>query len=703
MNLSHRKWSGLFSMIVLVLLLPIQPAAAQVRPQMNILANWTPDQQLTSIVGDDRFVDLQLIVQGNVQFWAVDVACNIGRSGELTLVDFTLPESTWGTVGSDAFSVPDEGNLGALFSNGTLAFTATRIGASNTPVGENGADYSLLVATARFQVNDLDTNVSVAATCRTINFLNRDGQVVTRGRQTRVNNLDVLIGYTLEGTILRQGSRTHDNIEVTCEHLGTATILTTLTDRRGTFRFGGARNTSDIPNLLREFGLYECTYISKLNGIAEDTQFLQSRTLLNLTSPAQVLLPVVLGVGDFAQSNLIDLADLNAVTGAFGPSEAYGPGDANGDRRVDASDVAIVASNVDLNDTTPLLEEHVIYGLGRDFDPRELFPNSKIWWGTPQAGQANELINSRTRDFWPQVSPDGMEVAYVSVNARSGQHELFIGNTSRGRGAPFRFPRTFSDDILAPSWSPDGNRLAFICTTGANDQGFLFNEGDICLVNRDDRGGNTLVRLNVNTEIFPPAWLSYDADIGTAEIEQAFLLIYAENNQLKFYDLGTGATGSIPDTGVASDMPVVVNHFSGDSFLFYRFDNSGTNELRVALLEYDPASGFAALGAAGQTGGTTNPKHMIVDSSANVEYYDVSPLLDIMFYDSSFFDFNNLDYNGTNIIGAGGDNWASGTIHSVDSFIGNPNTVFFGGGLWNGDESLATELHAHRATFDWIP
>ena len=86
-----------------------------------------------------------------------------------------------------------------------------------------------------------------------------------------------------------------------------------------------------------------------------------------------------------------------------------------------------------------------------------------------QVGRVGESSAvTRTSELWnlyPQVSPDGTQVAYVST--QSGAHELWIANrdganarqmTRQGRGV-----------VKAPRWSPDGRRLVYL----ARGQGAL--------------------------------------------------------------------------------------------------------------------------------------------------------------------------------------------------------------------------------------
>ncbi|MDQ7034142.1 MAG: hypothetical protein Q9P01_04705 [Anaerolineae bacterium] len=422
------------------------------------------------------------------------------------------------------------------------------------------------------------------------------------------------------------------------------------------------------------------------------TNSLESVSYINLTTPKYQLMPVTVRSGDFDASNTIALADLNIITGSFGSITAaiFDDGDANGDRRINQNDLALVAGNVDLSDAAnPLSAEHTLYSLGTDYNGLYLFPNSRVYMGTPDSGALTRRnIYSVTRDFWATLSPDGSEYAYIAVNRINNQHALYIGNTINGIGVPFRLPLRFQyPEALAPSWSPDGSLIAWVCSTntvgaaGEPLQGYQLNQGALCYANRGDLIGNTTTIVDNSIDsIFPPAWLSYPYQNG-----QGFAIIYSDGGQLRYYDLTSNSSGVVADLPAGSDMPVIINHWSGDSYLFFRYDNGGTYELRVAKLElantyivnadgltFAAATPFGAVG----TSGAPDALYMVVDGTANVEYYDVSQFLDIMLY------ADRAGYNTTNVNFAVAPNiapdiltnfWtAEANPHFLDGSVGNP-------------------------------
>ena len=731
MKVSFARQFGLLGLLTLFLLLVIQPVTAQVTPLMYLYVNWTPDEQLTSYDDDgstvieadeERYVSAQIYIDGNVQFWAVDVTCRMGSGNELELVDITFPQGTWGVSGTDYFHAPLTTNEILTRYNqspggGTLAFTLTRIGNTTTPVGTNGVNYTLPIANVRFKVKDRVADALVATACTSVRFLDRNGRLAMVGRQGTFTQLYVRVGYALRGTAYRQGATNHSNILVSCEHLATGIVEQAHTLINGVFSFGGAVLTTQ-PNHLRNYGLYRCTYQSDMNRSftvdGTDDQFLESVSYINLTTPKYQLMPVTVRSGDFDGSNTIALADFNAITGSYGQLATlpFDDGDANGDRLINQSDLALVAGNVDLSDAVePVSAEHALYSLGTDYNTLYPFPNSRVQMGTPNSGEITRRnIRSASRDFWATLSPDGSEYAFISQNRITKVHSLYIGNMLNGIGVPFRLPVGFQyPESLAPSWSPDGGMLAWVCTynqVGAAGEplgGYQLNQGALCYANRGDLLANTVTVVDSSIDsIFPPAWFSYPYEDGIG-----FAIIYSDGGALRYYDLVSNTSNVVGDLTSGADMPVVVNHHTGDSYLFYRYDNGGTYQLRVAKLElgntYTNTGGlaFTSFGAVGTA------EHKVVEDTSGVDYYDVSEFMDIMLYDDlAGFNTINVYFSAAPTVepDLATHTWAAAAEpHYVDGNIGNPTQDSLGFGEWDGNNDTPTFLHAHRVTFDWVP
>lgn len=687
-RLSKRLAVFIAGMLLLALL--ITPAAAQYS-FIIIDPLWQPGEQLTSISGDTRYVELQIFAQGNVQFWAVDLTCSVGFGTELL-----NPVLTWGpeweTEGVDFYEYLPVN----FFQYGTLKASATRLGADNTPMGLNGAEYDMVLLTIKFEVGDLDFNSLVVPFC-SASFLNRNGEVVLSALQYNYDPLTITVGYNIRGKVVRQGYYSHSNIEVSCQNLQTTHVYTTFTDFYGNFSFGGAFYKTSNP--LRDKGQYRCTFTSKVNGTTEDTLYLRERAEIDLQTADYYLLPLKLKAGDIDRSagqadavNVNDLALVTANWSGFNYVTPYSTGDATGDGLVNQNDLALVAGNVGRTDATPPAYGHVLYGLARDLN--DTFPNSRLWQGDRSAGEVQSAFLSYNRDFWPAVSPDGSTVVFTRIDLY-GRHHLYRSSLEYPFATQFT-PVSFTREAFAPSWSTDGKRIGFICSWKDALSGYEYNEGNVCVLNTSDIFGNSLTTARTDAKIYPPAWYN------------ATMFIYAGTpsntvcpNRLCYYDFATNQGGIVNVGGLNAndrvDMPVIAK-YNGVSYLFYRYYNnsSQTYNVRAGVITYDGTTI-----AGGVTSNLATGTHEGVDNTTGADYYTVSPTLDVMYYLFNSYTFKNVI--NQNLAMTGDWSWSAAVNHGVDGFVGNPNAIVGSSILWDGSLNNPTLLHAYRATMDWLP
>lgn len=720
-----------FLLMVVLLSAIVQVVSAQVTPKMNVYAVWTPDEQLTTIdaiplgteeAGDDfRFVDLQIYAQGNVPFWAVNLSCTVGNTTQLDFISLSFP-AEWGAAGTDYFHTP-QADAELYIGAGNLSFTVTRLGSGNSQMGMNGQDYTQLIATARFKVNSLSANAQAAVVCSVMDFFDRNGAIAIKGKQTRLNNLMIYVGYTLTGVARRQGTTLNQNIEVTCGqwNFNTQSFVvqvgnpkTVFTSSTGSFRFGGttpATALRDDPNFPR---LFHCDFVSEFVQGSPNNQVLLGYVDFELTTAVKNLLPITLRTGDANGDGTVDFVnDVVNVAAANGATTTpFGLNDMNGDGKVTRIDIIFPAGNLGLTDAgNGLLSEHVLYGIGRDLATNFTYPNSRIWLSTSTSGDvANFNTRSVSRDFWPTLSPDGSTIAYVFQDRVSGRHKLAYLNASTGVITPTTFPATFTDHAFAPSWSPDGNRVAFVCAVDGGNSvnvGFLYNRGDICVVNVFDRTGLQINRLGVSSRIFPPTWMSY---------EDGYVLLYGGvDGDIHYYDFVTGAQGLVDiDGGAVSadvlDMPIAVDYTYNDNttYLAYRFnDNDGSFDphIRIGTISYD-GSAFS-----GGVSDIIDADHVSLSvQTTGVDYFDVSPSLDFMFY--AEYNFVVANYPGENpftmVTYSHNDGapltWTGPVSHVPDSSVGNLTNIAGTSSTYNpSSPTNPTYLHVWRMSFDFVP
>jgi Tol biopolymer transport system component len=167
------------------------------------------------------------------------------------------------------------------------------------------------------------------------------------------------------------------------------------------------------------------------------------------------------------------------------------------------------------------------------------------------------ILESSSRDRSPDFAPDGKRLVFVSD--RGGRSDLWISD------APFTAARRLTEfnagEVLGPSWSPDGTRIAVS----------VARQGVMQLLLVDARTGNTTIVAN-ERPIFGPIW----SPNGDA-------LYYQRKNE-KGWDLQrTPLDGKGPSVTVAENIQSVASgvdntHLivrTSESSIFYKLPLGG--------------------------------------------------------------------------------------------------------------------------------
>ena len=121
---------------------------------------------------------------------------------------------------------------------------------------------------------------------------------------------------------------------------------------------------------------------------------------------------------------------------------------------------------------------------------------SEIYMMDADGGNQQRLTENRNNDFYPSWSPDGQRIAFSSD--RRGDFENFEIYVMDADGGNQQNLTNNRGDDSSPSWSPDGKRIAFMSERDGNAEVYVM----------DADGGNQQNLTNNPHDDASPAWLN---------------------------------------------------------------------------------------------------------------------------------------------------------------------------------------------------
>ena len=105
--------------------------------------------------------------------------------------------------------------------------------------------------------------------------------------------------------------------------------------------------------------------------------------------------------------------------------------------------------------------ERIVFATGRHGPG-----NNELYWVKPDGTDEQRILGSAAHEYSPDISPDGTQLAYVSI--RDGNPEIYVSDiTASGLTNTVRITNHGADDN-DPSWSPDGSQIAFSTNRSGN-------------------------------------------------------------------------------------------------------------------------------------------------------------------------------------------------------------------------------------------
>jgi hypothetical protein len=605
------RWATLTVLIALVIgLLPLSAMPAEAAPlAISVDATWDVTEQLTTVDGDNpgiwdegplpgptddddmRYVQASLVVTTTASFWTAEVTCSVdptvleGYERDYDQAGFNdwhddqnmiEPGAMWHQGGDWAWYWIEGFSEGV---NGQMKAVFTKRGNAQA-IGQNGETLVAPLATLRYRVGP---NAGMTGLNCSFSFLDRDGrEVVKKVKYRAPGTLNVITGYTVTGTVDYQVHPVATNpITVECySEFLPGGFKNTTTDKYGKFSLADLR--------VRE-GWLNC-YFSGNTATGLSNLYLTSDLGFDMREHGSYhMLPITLKGGNVQQEDCgggecINDNDIALITGNWGGTT--GDGDANSDGVTDRADLAIVASNFYIGETVNAY--HLIYSLARQWDGDSR--NSSIWRGDTYSAEVVQQVKPKARniDLWATLSPDGSTIALIRKDTRRDNYELYTVDATNPKAAAkalLKKNKIGNLDAFAPSWSRDGNQIAFICSEGYGHvveqqwgterweySGYGLNAGDLCIVDADGSHFRRLTSYN-SAKIWPPAWegnwLIFGGTTNTGQCANTLCVFDLSNNNWWRLDndipggYEQDASGSYQEV---SDMPVMMN-----GWLFYRY------------------------------------------------------------------------------------------------------------------------------------
>jgi Tol biopolymer transport system component len=201
-------------------------------------------------------------------------------------------------------------------------------------------------------------------------------------------------------------------------------------------------------------------------------------------------------------------------------------------------------------------------------------------FATNDDGNWSVLLTENQFEFanlYASWSPDGQKIAFVRWTFATGVQDLYVMDADGGNET--RITNTPNDDEFVPAWSPDGQQIAYDLTP-AGENGFIY------VINPDGTGPRQLTIHEANDT--GPVWSPDGSEIAFTSARNGNQNIFVMNaDGTNISQLTASSAFDVDPSWSADGTRIVFSSDRGGNFELYTMNKDGTGVTRLTNNDTD--------------------------------------------------------------------------------------------------------------------